>query len=349
MLPGCLSAQELCAQPVHVDIYRLERQDSCMVLDMSVNLSRVRIVPDCTVYLVPVLRLGSDSLELAPLMLNGPQSDRMYRRRKALGYKTESAEPHLILREGEHALPCVSYRTRFPYAHWMAEAVLSLRDVPCDCDFRMQPFHVEIARIPPVEVVRRDTVIIRDTLYLAERMKKAPVWKEAAQYEGYRADLYFPNGSFAIVPGHYLNKTAWGKFTAEVDSLLAGGGNTLLGITVTGYSSPEADWQMNDRLAKRRAMVLKAYLEQRFRNMFVEIYSGWIAESWDDLTERVSASDMPEKEMIVSIIKNTYDFDEREARLKSLAGGRPWAYMVKHLFPGLRRVSCRIDYLKKDK
>lgn len=349
IFPGGLSAQESSYQPVNVDIYRLERQDSCMVVDISVNLSRVHIVPDCTVYLFPVLRSGSDSLELAPLMLNGPQSDRMYRRRKALGYKTElsTTEPYLILREGEHALPSVNYRARVPYADWMGEAEISLRSVSCDCDFRLQPFQIEIVRIPPVEVIVRDTLIVRDTIYLAE--KKAPVWKEAAGYKGYCADIYFPNNSFTILTDHYLNKTAWNRFTAEVDSLLARGGNTLLGIIVTGYSSPEADYQKNDNLAQQRAMALKDYLERKFRNFYVEFHTGRIAENWDDLADRVAASDMPEKEAVLSVIKGTYGFDEREAKLKKLSGGKPWTYMAEHFFPLLRRASCRIDYLKTDK
>lgn len=349
MLPGTLSGQECSAQPVKVDIYRLERQDSSMVLDISVDLSQVRIIPDCTVYLVPVLRCGSDSLELAPLMLNGPQSDRMYRRRRALGYNAErvNAEPYLILREGEHPLPCVSYRACFSYADWMGKAEIGLRSVPCDCDFRLQPLRVEIARIPPVEVIVRDTLIIRDTLYLAK--EDAPVWKEAAEYKGYCADIYFPNNSFTILPDHYLNRKAWSRFTAEVDSLLTRSGNTLLGIIVTGYSSPEGDYQKNDGLARQRTMALKDYLERKFRNLYVEFHTGRIAESWDDLTERIAASDMPEKEAVLSIIRDTYGFDEREAKLKNLSGGKPWAYMVENFFPLLRRASCRIDYLKTEK
>lgn len=348
MLPDNLWGQMPSAQPVAVDIYRLERQDSCMVLDMSVNLSRVRIIPDCTVFLVPVLRSGSDSLELASLMLNGPQSDRMYRRKRALGYQLErlSEKPYLVLREGEHPLPAVSYRARVPYTDWMAKAELLLRDVPCDCDARLQPVRVEISRIPPVQVVLKDTVLVHDTIYMSA--KKTPVWKETTEYKGYRADIYFPGGSFEIIPEHTLNREAWWKFNQEVNSLQARKGNTLLGITVTGYASPEGSYEMNENLAHRRARILKTYLEQHSPDMYIEIRTAWVAENWDELEEMVAASQLPEREEILEIIRNTAAPEARKAKLKILAGGRVWAILLKEYFPKLRRVSCRIDYLKTE-
>lgn len=348
ILPGSLWGQTPSAQPVAVDIYRLEQQDSCMVLDMSVNLSRVRIIPDCTVFLVPVLRSGSDSLELAPLMLNGPQSDRMYRRKRALGYQLErlSEKPYLILREGEHPLPAVSYRARLPYADWMAKAELLLRDVPCDCDARLQPIHTAVNKIPPVQVIVRDTVILHDTIYMSA--KKTPVWKETTEYKGYRADIYFPGGSFEIIPEHYLNREAWWKFNQEVSSLQARNGNTLLGITVSGYASPEGSYEINESLARRRAQILKTYLEQHSPDMYIEIRTAWVAEDWDELEKMVVASQLSEREKILDIIRNISDSETRKAKLKILAGGRVWATLLKEYFPKLRRVSCRIDYLKTE-
>lgn len=347
-IPCHLFAQKTTAQQVKVDIYRLERQDSCMVLDMSVDLTQVRMTPDCTVFLVPVLRSDSDSLSLAPIMLNGPQSDRMYRRQRALGTQPEQLykKPYLVLREGEHALPAVGYRNRLPYAGWMEKADLSMRSIPCDCDSRLQPFRVEIARIPPVQVVMKDTVFVRDTVYMS--MKKTPVWKETTEYKGYRADIYFPGGSSEIIPEHDLNREAWRQFNKEVDALQSRSGNTLLGITATGYASPEGRFEKNDTLARHRALILKSYLERTYSDMYIEIRTAWVAESWDDLAEMVTASQLAEKEEILDILGNTTDTETRKSKLKSLSGGRVWAYMTKEFFPRLRRVSCRIDYMKTE-
>ena len=74
-------------QPVRTEVYRLERLDSVLLVDLAVDLTGVHLAPDCTVYLFPLLASENtgDSLSLPPIVLNGPQSDLMYRRRRALG------------------------------------------------------------------------------------------------------------------------------------------------------------------------------------------------------------------------------------------------------------------------
>jgi len=109
-------------QPVRTEVYRLERLDSVLLVDLAVDLTGVHLAPDCTVYLFPLLASENtgDSLSLPPIVLNGPQSDLMYRRRRALGTTSglEKITPYTVLREGDHALPRIHYRTEVPYAAW---------------------------------------------------------------------------------------------------------------------------------------------------------------------------------------------------------------------------------------
>lgn len=174
-----LHAQNSPCQVVRTLLYRLERQDSCLVLDMNIDLSGVRLIPDCTVCLYPWLRTGTDSLMLAPLMLNGPQSDLMYRRRRALGRvsKIEKLPPYVVLREGDHPLPRVNYyRADIPYRAWMDSAGVVLREESYNADARLVPFRMETVKIPPVRVV--DTLIIHDTLRIEKEGMKAPRKKQ---------------------------------------------------------------------------------------------------------------------------------------------------------------------------
>lgn len=162
-----LCAQDNTPQIVRTLLYRLEKKDSCMVLDMNIDLSKISLVSDCTVYLYPWLRTSSDSLRLAPVMLNGPQSDLMYRRRKALGKrnKEEKWTPYVVLREGDHPLPCINYyRTDIPYQTWMDGASVVLKSESYNIDARLKPFQMETEIIPPKVVIRKDTVIRHDTI-----------------------------------------------------------------------------------------------------------------------------------------------------------------------------------------
>lgn len=336
-------------QVVRALLYRLERQDSCMVLDMNIDLHEVRLIPDCTVYLYPWLRNGADSLMLAPVMLNGPQSDLMYRRRKALGTveQVEKLPPYVVLREGDHPLPRVNYyRADIPYHAWLDSATVVLHSESYNADARLAPLRMETEKIPPVVVV--DTIIIHDTLRIEKEVVKQPVKKETViEHAGYRADIYFPVGGMKILPEHELNREAWHTFVSELDSLRMRGGNIVLGITVIGYSSPEGSYASNDRLAKRRAEALKNFLSTQYNSDIVEIRTEWVAEDWDRLAQFVRSSNMRDKYVVLDIIENVDIFKGREEKLKALSGGNTWRYMLKEYFPKLRCASCRIGYLKR--
>lgn len=364
MLAGLpLQAKDKPFQLIRALLYRMERADSCMVLDMNVNLRGVKLAPDCTVYLIPRIFSASDSLDLPPVMLNGPQSDLMYRRRKALGKFIEPTpyEPFTVLREGDHELPVVNYRKDdIDWQPWMETADIKILYRSYNADDRLVPIRAEFERIPPVivEKIIHDTIIIHDTLRI-ERTVDRPMYVQAPapvvekkketviEHAGYRADIYFPVGGMKILPEHELNREAWHAFVSEIDSLSANAGNTVLGITVTGYSSPEGSYQGNDVIAKRRALALKSFLETKYNATQVEIRSEWVAEDWDRLADMVRASDMDDKDKILDIIDRVDIFKGREAKLKSLSGGKSWTYMLKEFFPKLRCASCRIGYLKQ--
>lgn len=359
---GFLQAKDQPVQLIRALIYRMERVDSCLVLDMNMNLRDVKLAPDCTVYLIPRIFSGNDSLDLPPIMLNGPQSDLMYRRRKALGKFIEptSYEPYAVLRESGHELPVINYRKDdIAFQPWMEQADIKIFYKSYNNDDRLIPIEAKFERVPPVIVVKTDTLILRDTIRIEKKIDR-PVYVQAAsapvvekkketviEHAGYRADIYFPVGGMKILPEHELNKEAWHTFVSEIDSLRSVVSNTVLGITVTGYSSPEGSYQSNDIIAKRRAEALKKFLETKYNSTLIEIRTEWVAEDWDRLADLVRASDMTDKDKILDIIDNVDIFKGRENRIKALSGGKSWTYMLKEYFPKLRCASCRIGYLKQ--
>ena len=167
------------------------------------------------------------------------------------------------------------------------------------------------------------------------------------EHSGYRANIYFPVSGMKILPEHNLNRVAWQKFVSEIDSLRTNNDNTVLGITVTGYSSPEGVYNTNDIIAKRRALALKKYLETVYDPALVEIRVEWVAEDWDRLADMVRDSEMVDKNEVLHIIENVDIFKGREIQLKTLSAGVPWRYMMENFFPKLRYAFCRIGYLRR--
>lgn len=183
---GFLQAKDQSVQFIRALIYRMERVDSCLVLDMNVNLREVKLAPDCTVYLIPRIFSGSDSLDLPPIMLNGPQSDLMYRRRKALGKFIEPTpyEPYAVLRESGHELPVINYRKDdMEFQPWMEKAGIKIFYKSYNNDDRLIPIEAKFERVPPVIVVKTDTLILRDTIRIEKNIDR-PVYVPAAPAPG---------------------------------------------------------------------------------------------------------------------------------------------------------------------
>lgn len=376
-------------QLVRAELYRFERQDSCMVLDMNIDLTNVRLTPDCTVFLYPHLYNGNDSLILSPVMLNGPQSDLMYRRHRTLGTYTApgNREPYVVLRQSEHRLPTINYRTEVPYAGWMGQAQIGLRIENCNCDERLLPFVVSLEKKPPVviekvvEKIITDTLLIRDTIRIASEpapygltagepgarpaVRTAPVYRESEPIVNTRpvhtpagtvtpdagnveAVVYFSSGDTEIRQAQGLNRNAWAAFAAQVEAARSAAQRGVrVKITVTGYSSPEDAYLSNDSLARARAKAVKRYLETKFAPGQAVIRTERVAEHWDGLVRLVRTSGMPEKERILKVIDRVGIFEGRETKLKEIDGGRAWARMLEAYFPELRCAVCRIEYTEK--
>lgn len=347
IIAGEKEKQQIC-----LEVYRLQRQDSCVSLDMNIDLTDVHLAPDCTVYLYPYLKNKADSLMLPPVMLNGPQSDLMYRRRRALGLpgQMEKLPPYAVLREGDHPLPRVNYRLdNIPYQLWTDSAELVLHPESYNNDDRLSSFSVQVHRIPPVIVERTDTLIVHDTIRITV---DRPVYVEKkkeiiTEHAGYQANIYFPVSGMEILPEHELNRDSWQTFVSEIETIRSGGNNTVMGITVTGYSSPEGNHRTNDDLAGRRALALKNFLENLYNSAAVEIQTARVAENWNDLAVMVRASDMEDRDKVLEIIAGTNHSETCKAKLKALSGGKTWEYMLQEFFPRLRYASCRIGYIKK--
>lgn len=350
-----LQGQTRKTQVVRTEIYRLERQDSCLFVDMNIDLSQVHLAPDCSVFLLPTVAAGQDSVSLPPILLNGPQSDKMYRRRKALNKMTEVEQviPYLILREDEHPLPCVNYRTRVPYQSWMSNAQISVSQLDCNCDARMLAFEMQIVRIPPeVKIVTRT---LRDTIYLTS----TPTFQGTASLQGVALSLrsashcliavpsdrgltvYFPSGSRAIDPGYERNE----HFATAIDSLLRVFGNGAR-VLISGYTSPEGTYASNEALADNRVQALKAYLTAHSQLAQAQIETRTYPEGWLSLAGMIGASDMPKKEAALDIIRNTGIYQGREKKLMDLDRGNAYRFMMKEFFPKLRKVM--IEFKRKE-
>ena len=127
------------------------------------------------------------------------------------------------------------------------------------------------------------------------------------------------------------------------------------------YISPEAE------TVKHRAEVGTAYLDFQvgkyailpdFRNKALAEYirkkhdfkpelftldNG--SEDWEGLKAKVEADrSVPSREAVLAIINSNDEPDKKDARLAALDGGAPYRYVLKNIYPSLRRSDYRVAY-----
>lgn len=126
---------------------------------------------------------------------------------------------------------------------------------------------------------------------------------------------------------------------------------TVTGITLSGNSSPEGNYEFNKKLSIGRLNAVRELLEgiSVFPDSIIRCNDGYI--QWDSLKAYVLRSGIENKEGIVSIIdeKETFvelfegrSIDSRVVKLKKADRGRAWRDMYRNYFGHMRSTSLVI-------
>lgn len=196
----------------------------------------------------------------------------------------------------------------------------------------------------------------------------APEERKIRQVAG-RAFLDFPVNETVIYPDYRRNPEELKRISASIDSALFDKSMRVLSISLHGYASPEGTYVNNVRLAEGRTRALRDYLRQRYQLSDSLFHTGFTPEDWQNLRDflvagsrrRVKADhwyayatveetpEMPEivwrhREALLKVIDNTQEWDAKEQTLKQVGGGEPYAWLLRHVYPGLRHTDYVIEY-----
>lgn len=200
-----------------------------------------------------------------------------------------------------------------------------------DCGSRQYAFDMGPAMIPAVQPVRPHVAQVRELKpkYPFLRM----VGTDAGGERG--VSVRFPVAKTVLDPDFLSNAESLKDIEDAIRMVLDDEWAELGSIDIAGYASPEGNTKQNQQLSVGRAEALKAYIMDKFgftEDRFNVTAGG---EDWSGLRALVADSDMPYRNEILDIIDNVPQ-EKRQARLKALAGGRPYKSMLDVLYPQLR-------------
>lgn len=112
---------------VSVKQNNIVRQNKDLSLDMDISLCGLSVGLYQSLMLMPMLRNGQDSVLLKPIVVNGRNKQKMYKRAQALRGEDATREGvYTIIKNEPSLIQQVSYKEKIPYASWMNGAQLVL-------------------------------------------------------------------------------------------------------------------------------------------------------------------------------------------------------------------------------
>lgn len=330
---------------IAVQMNELAQRGDSLYVKMMVSTAGRNVASRKSAEFTSILSTEEHVKELPSISVMGRNSYKNYRRNRALLSQREHTMydpymPYAVVRDYKEN-QTVEYALTVPYEPWMSSAQLTLRRNDCGCgkvrttDTRLLANHVDLERVIVIERYN----ITPHLAYL--RPEAEPVKMRSVTSEAF---LDFAVGRTDLRPDFGNNASELEKIRAAFAGVGDDDDVTLTGVSLCGYASPEGSVARNRQLSEGRAIALKKYLMTKFdypESFYTTRFGG---EDWEGLAALVENSGMQYKQEVLELIENVSVEQDRETRLMALKGGAPYRWMLKELFPKLRRVTFRADY-----
>lgn len=334
---ACLPAFSAIAQnPLAVTEQNVERHGQNVTVTFKVTADADAVRHGEKIMVTSVLTpAGADSgkeLTVGQFYVAGHQQQKIMRQKSRLD---RSAEDAVFIGNGEtytfvETIPYDSSLNPKSYCLGLTAVKIGCCSVE-DCLSEQYFFEVGPAMKPVLQAV---------SPYVAQVRELKPVYPflrmTGTDADGGRGvSVRFPVAKMALDPDFLSNGKALKDIEDAIRLVLGDEWAELGSIDIAGYASPEGNTKQNQMLSAGRAEALKAYIMEKFgfaEDRFNVTAGG---EDWNGLRALVADSDMPYRNEILDIIDNVPQ-EQRQARLKALAGGRPYKSMLDVLYPQLR-------------
>ncbi|RHJ86448.1 DUF3868 domain-containing protein [Parabacteroides sp. AM08-6] len=328
--------------PVKVVCNELKQQGKELVIDAVITIDGEQIKSRESLSLTPVLESASQKEGLPSVLINGRISQKVYDREVALN-NLKDDEPRFLVMKAVKGVTVVNYKKTIPFEAWMKDARFVLVPNMCGCG------NTEVGE----PLLISDKVLTRpDKRYevhpaLAYITPEAETVKHRAEVG--TAYLDFQVGKYVILPDFRNNAAELAKIDNTIHTIVNDKNITLEGILLKGFASPEGSYKSNTALAGNRVKALAGYIRKQhaFKESLFTLENG--SEDWEGLKAKVEAdANVPSRSSVLAIINSDEDPDKKDVQLAKLDGGAPYQYVLKNIYPSLRRSDYRVNYTVRE-
>lgn len=363
---------------------KLEIRNDSVYLHLEMNLEGVTVNSYTAVLFTPILAGPVNRQELPPVIVSGKKRFRFDRRQWILASENEKPfpTPHLILTpKKKEDVRQVQYHISLPYATWMTQAALLMKQEVKDCcDLQLlgidtvsrnlslptPPAHSggmskdnHTAASPRVAAGGNTTPATRPqiamkyfipeesvTTYVSMLSFLEPDINASGKQHEEVVTLYldYPLGKDNVLPDYKNNRIQLSKLSDVLTPLMQNRFSTIQEIEVCGYASPDGDYRNNERLAADRSRQFALYVRRAYNIPAFKIGFLSVAEDWDGFTQLLTNEKPYYMNEALDIIRHYGVFDGRERLLINLWNGVPYKDMLNRFFPRLRRIEVTVHY-----
>lgn len=328
------SAQKFYKDAISINNISLWQQGPSLYVDMLIDMQNLYVSPERMLTLTPLLTDGQHNVPLESLIINGKRRQKAYMRGLALSRDIPGG---IVIPYNKRDV--YTYSQVIPYEPWMANASLNLVEDLCGCGNNQEMIAQELISNDVSTEASRLAAMNPIVAYIQPTVEVVKTRSE--QYE---AHLDFPVSKSVILPDFMNNHAELTNIQNMFHKVQSDKNLTVTGISIEGFASPEGPLKLNEKLSQQRAEALMKYLSTNEKipaNLYKVKFGG---ENWDGLVAALEKSTMKDKDTFINIIKNTTDDARRKQEIMRVGGGAPYRTMLKEIYPGLRKVNCKIDY-----
>lgn len=327
-------AQKFMNDALTLSDVTLWQQGESLYVGMTMDMKNLTVGSARSLSLVPLLTDGQHNVPLQEIIINGKRREKAYIR----GLAMSKQEPTAII-VPYNKRETLNYTQIIPYQPWMANASLQLVETLCGCGNYQEMTAQELITNDVSTEAKRLSAMSPLVAYVQPTVEVVKTRSE--QYE---AHLDFPVNKYVILTDFMNNHSELVNIHSMFDKIQNDKNLTVTGISIEGFASPEGPLSFNEQLSKKRAVALKDYLVKNEKIPASVYHVTFGGENWDGLVKALEASPMKDKETFLNIIRQTTDDVKRKQEIMRVGGGVPYRTMLKEIYPGLRKVNCKIDY-----
>lgn len=168
--------------------------------------------------------------------------------------------------------------------------------------------------------------------------------------EKYSADIHFLINQ-ANLRSSELSSDEVLRLNRDLRAAAADTARVIEEINISSYASPEGSLELNTRLAQNRETNTQAYLKGQLQKdkvtEFGELTAQFTPEDWEGFQRLVAASNIQDKELILSVLSMYKDPEEREREIRNLSS--IFDQLADEILPQLRysRITASVNVIGK--